>query len=79
MALRTCAWFRNISGPGVMPWIMKAPMMSAAAIPPGMPSANNGMSPAGTTALSAASAAATPSSAPWPKRSGVDDVLRTQL
>ena len=56
-------------GPGVTPCTVKAAMMMAAETLPGSPSANSGIRLAGTTALSAVSAAATPLISPSPNLS----------
>ncbi len=61
----------NMSGPGRMPNMMRAPSMSAVVPEPGMPKANIGTMFPETAALFADSGPATPSMAPWPKRSGV--------
>ena len=61
--VRTC-------GPGDMPWICRAPSMSAMAAPAGIPSVNIGMKCVRAAALFAASGPATPSIAPCPKRLG---------
>ena len=61
----------NIIGPGVSPCRTSAEIKMAAITLPGMPSANSGTKLAGTTALSALSAAATPSIMPVPNFSGV--------
>ena len=58
-------------GPGVMPWMIIAPIISAMTGLAGMPSVSIGMKEVCAPALLAASGAATPSIAPLPKRSGV--------
>ena len=57
-------------GPGWMPWIIMAPTMIAITGFDGMPSVSSGMNEVCAPALLAASGAATPSTAPWPKRDG---------
>ena len=57
-------------GPGVMPWIIKAPSISAMVALPGMPSVSVGMKEVCAAALLATSGAATPSIAPLPKPEG---------
>ena len=59
--------------------MINAPIKSAVARLPGRPMAKTGIRLAGTEALSADSAAATPSGAPWPNISGVFEVLRVQV
>ena len=63
-----CSWSR--SGPGRMPWIIKATKIMAIDAFPGMPNVNRGMKEEVEAALLAASGAATPSIAPLPNRSG---------
>lgn len=58
-------------GPGVMPWMMNAPMSSAMTGWAGNPRVRSGMNEVCAAALLADSGAATPSIAPWPKRCGV--------
>ena len=58
-------------GPGAMPWIIMAPIISAITGVDGMPSVSSGTIAPPTEELFAASGAATPSIAPWPNRSGV--------
>ncbi len=60
----------SISGPGWMPWMTIAPSISAMIGSPGMPSVRVGTKAVMAAALFAASGPATPSMAPWPKRSG---------
>jgi len=50
-----------------------APKMTAMVAFAGMPSVRSGMKDDVAAALLAVSSAATPSTAPWPKRSGVRD------
>ena len=57
-------------GPGWMPWIIRAPIISAIRGLVGMPIVSSGMKLVCAPALFAASGAATPSIAPLPKRSG---------
>jgi hypothetical protein len=57
-------------GPGMMPWMVIAPTISAITAFGGMPSVSNGMNAVCAPALLAASGAATPSIAPFPKRDG---------
>ena len=57
-------------GPGVMPWIIMAPIISAIRGCAGMPRVSIGMKEVCAPALFAVSGAATPSIAPLPKRSG---------
>ena len=60
-------------GPGVIPWMIIAPIISAITGLAGMPSVSMGMNEVWAPALLAASGAATPSIAPLPNRSGVRD------
>ena len=62
-------------GPGWMPWIIMAPIISAIRAFGGMPRLSIGMKQACAAALLAASGAATPSMAPWPKRCGVPETF----
>ena len=64
-------------GPGAMPCTMMAASITAVTGPVGMPSAIIGMKAPVAAALLADSGAATPSIAPWPKRSGVFDKRRS--
>ena len=64
-------------GPGWMPWMISAPRISAITASPGMPSLMVGMKSTCVFECDAASGAATPSIAPWPKRSGVLEILRS--
>ena len=57
-------------GPGWMPWIMSAPIISAISGLVGRPSVSIGTKLVCAPALLAASGAATPSMAPLPKRDG---------
>ena len=57
-------------GPGIRPWIVMAPTISAITALGGMPSVSNGMNEVCAPALLAASGPATPSIAPLPKRDG---------
>ena len=57
-------------GPGVMPWIIIAPTISAMTGLDGMPSVSTGMNEVCAPALLADSGPATPSMAPLPKRDG---------
>ena len=57
-------------GPGWMPWIISAPIISAISGLDGMPSVSMGTKLVCAPALLAASGAATPSIAPLPKREG---------
>ena len=58
-------------GPGVMPWMMKAPSMSAMTGCAGRPSVSSGMKEVCAAALLADSGPATPSIAPCPNVSGL--------
>ena len=62
-----------------MPWIIIAPIIRASRPLGGMPRLNNGMNVAWAPALLAASGPATPSIAPCPKRSGVDEIFFSRL
>ena len=62
-----------IVGPGVMPWSMKAPRISAMTTLSGIPSVSSGMNPLQVAALAADSGAATPAIAPDPNFCGVFD------
>jgi hypothetical protein len=53
-----------------MPWMSSAAKISAMDALPGMPSVSSGMNELEAAPLLAASGAATPSIAPFPKRSG---------
>ena len=57
-------------GPGMMPWIVIAPTISAMTALGGMPSVSSGMKAVCAPALLADSGPATPSIAPLPKRDG---------
>ena len=57
-------------GPGMMPWMVIAPTISAITAFGGMPSVSSGMKEVCAPALLAASGPATPSMAPRPKRRG---------
>ena len=57
-------------GPGVTPWISRAPNISAMVALAGMPRVSSGMNDDVAAALLAVSGPATPSGAPLPKRSG---------
>ena len=57
-------------GPGWMPWMVSAPIISAITALPGMPSVSIGMNEVCAPALLADSGPATPSIAPLPKREG---------
>ena len=59
----------SISGPGVIPWIMSAPIRIAMAALPGMPKAMVGISAPPFIALLAVSGAITPRTSPLPKPS----------
>ena len=59
-----------ICGPGWMPWIVKAPIISAITALPGMPNVSIGMNEVCAPALLADSGPATPSTAPRPNRDG---------
>jgi hypothetical protein len=55
-------------GPGMIPWIVIAPTISAITALGGMPRVSSGMKEVWAPALLAASGPATPSMAPCPKR-----------
>ena len=57
-------------GPGMMPWMVMAPTISAITAFGGMPSVSSGMNEVCAPALLAISGPATPSMAPRPKRRG---------
>ena len=57
-------------GPGVMPWIIMAPIISAISGLDGMPRVSSGMNEDCAAALLADSGPATPSIAPLPNREG---------
>ena len=59
-----------ICGPGWMPWIISAPIISAIKALDGIPMVSSGMKEVCAPALFAASGEATPSIAPLPKRDG---------
>ena len=58
------------NGPGWSPYCWNAASSTAAVAEDGSPSVSNGTSTPAAAALLAASGTATPSIAPWPKRSG---------
>ena len=58
-------------GPGWMPWMIMAPIISAMTGLDGMPSVSIGMNDVCAPALLADSGPATPSMAPWPNSPGV--------
>ena len=58
------------SGPGVMPWMRRAPNISAMVALAGMPRLSSGMKDEVAAALFADSGPATPSMAPLPNREG---------
>ena len=62
-------------GPGWIPCMMRAPIMSAMTGLDGSPRVNIGTNDIWAPALLAASGAATPSSAPCPNRSGSRDTF----
>jgi hypothetical protein len=64
-----------ICGPGWMPWMIMAPIISAITGLDGMPSVSSGMKEVCAAALLADSGAATPSIAPLPKRSASFDIF----
>jgi hypothetical protein len=57
-------------GPGTMPWMIIAPIISAITGLAGMPSVKSGMKEVCAPALLADSGPATPAMAPWPNSSG---------
>ena len=61
--------------PGFRPLIIRADSIMATQPSPGMPSVSRGMRVAPQTALLADSAAATPSTEPWPNSSGCLDIF----
>ncbi|CUI64645.1 Uncharacterised protein [Achromobacter xylosoxidans] len=61
----------TICGPGWMPWMIRAPSISAMTESPGMPRLMVGMKLVCAAELLAASGPAMPSIAPLPKRAGV--------
>ena len=61
-----CSLVVSISGPGVRPWIRKAPSRIAIAALPGMPNATVGTRSPPLTELFAASGAITPRTSPLP-------------
>ena len=70
MPQNSCGRSVMICGPGWMPWMVSAPIISAITALPGMPSVSIGMNEVCAPALLADSGPATPSIAPWPKRAG---------
>ncbi len=60
-------------GPGVMPWMMNAPIISAITGWAGMPRVSIGMNEVCAAALLAASGPATPSMAPLPNSASLED------
>ena len=64
-------------GPGVMPWIISAPRMSAMTASPGMPSLMVGMKSTCVLECDEASGMATPAIMPVPNFSGVLEILRS--
>ena len=69
-AQKSCGCSLISSGPGVTPWISRAPRRMAVTGPNGMPSANRGMKADCVAELLAVSGPATPSIAPLPNSSG---------
>jgi hypothetical protein len=67
----------STSGPGRMPWIIMAPIITAITALGGMPSVSIGMKAVCAPALLADSGPATPSTAPLPKRDGSFAHLRS--
>ncbi len=70
-----CSWISI--GPGEMPWIMMAAIITAVTGLVGIPSASIGTNAPVAAALFADSGPATPSIAPLPKRSGCFDMRRS--
>ena len=66
MPQKSCGFSVMTCGPGAMPWIIIAPIISAITALDGMPSVSSGMNEVWAPALLAASGAATPSIAPLP-------------
>ena len=64
-------------GPGWMPVITSAPSRMAVAGENGIPRESSGTIAPAVAPLLAASGPATPSIAPWPKRSGVFEIRRS--
>jgi hypothetical protein len=65
----TSGLLRNRRIPGCRPWIISAPRITAAEMPPGMPSTNIGISEVPVTPLLEPSVAARPLISPSPNRS----------
>ena len=70
VALRYSGWFFRRSGPSWTPFRTSALIMTAAALPPGMPSESRGTMEPPVAALFAVSEAAMPSMMPVPNFSG---------
>ena len=70
MPQNSCGCLVMICGPGMMPWMVMAPTISAITALGGMPSVSSGMKAVCAPALLADSGPATPSMAPRPKREG---------
>ena len=66
---------RMSCGPGTMPWMINAPSSNAMTASPGIPRLMVGMKSPWTEEWVEASGHATPSIAPWPKRSGVLEIF----
>jgi TctA family transporter len=62
--------FKRMFGPGTIPWMIIAPIISAMTGLAGMPRVSSGMNEVCAPALLALSGPATPAMAPWPNSSG---------
>ena len=72
-------WVVNRLRPGFRPLIIRAESMMATVPSPGMPRVSRGIRVAPVTALLADSAAAMPSTEPWPNSSGCLDMFLAVL
>jgi hypothetical protein len=75
MPQKSCGRSVITCGPGAMPWIIMAPIISAITGFEGMPSVSNGMNEVCAPALLADSGAATPWMAPLPKLAEFQDTF----
>jgi hypothetical protein len=76
---KSCGFSFITCGPGAIPWIMSAPIMSAITALLGMPSVSIGMKEVCAPALFADSGAATPWIAPLPNFSGCFETFFSRL
>ena len=79
MAYIMSPWVVNRLRPGFRPLIIRAESIMATVPSPGMPRVSRGIRVAPVTALLADSAAAIPSTEPWPNSSGCLDMFLAVL